>query len=167
MGKANGKNMKTEISCQFKEIYEGWHFSGKIKIGFGIFDIDLQLAGHILKLSLRKAHRNSAGDRLVHQLIVKKNGKEIKISDKEFQFFTSLLFPFAAICHTKLLLERIHKQFLRNAVNFVPVVFGKSLYVLNKGFSTVLITGECNFPKEISAMLNKKVFDCKIDIGQS
>ena len=159
--------MKAYIECTVREIEEGRRYAGPISIGRGKFDFDLRLAGSLSLLSRRHPIIDFEGERLVYQLSLSKEGQAIKLTNEEFYFFLSVIYPFATGCFIQLLCKRSVSLFANKSIymSLGMSITGQWFLACSPDSCEVTFHGDYGCTVAECAMLDDPKFGCACSIG--
>ena len=142
-------NSKVSITRYVKQVEEDKYYNGYVKVLDAKFDYELEFS---IPISQLNASSNYKEHRRVFRLIIKKDGKRIKLSDKEYELFLAILVDFIVHFCSEI---RINDLFLRCCAPGSPV---PALLNLNpNGFKEegVILSVESEFYQIINDLKNR------------
>lgn len=149
--------MKVSVERYVRQVRDGTHYNGDVKIGGVTFDYELLFVVPIPELEQVTPPQDASGIRSLFQLTVRKSGADIELTDKEYGFFFSMLVEFAV--------DFYHNPQTRDSQEgFLGMTLRGEEPMSDFADASVGLrsNGSFNLPPELCEMLSAPKFGCSL-----
>ena len=150
--------MKVEVERYVKQVRDGSHYEGHVKIAETKFDYELVFAVPISQLDEMEPVKDKSEIRNHFQLTIKKDNANIELTDREYSFFFSMLVEFAVDFYNNPQTRDSNEGMLGDMVR------GEGPIVVIGASASIGITssGPCDFQPQLCELLNGPKFGCAL-----